>query len=334
LNQTLGLDLGYEGSWLLVASSTSATYGQGDDIEAGYGTDRLTIDETLIFEATPGEYNVFGLRLDGRYELYDYEDPRRDQTDLIEAGAALYWEREISDKTDVRLEVSAGLDEQSIGERSGSGFTQYYYEALVGGNYRPTDKLAFHVGVGATMVEYDGDQDLTRIAADNEEVKPLYELEIDYQITGKTALVLDVSQRETRFVPDVSLTAISNPLESLSLSLSLYQRSRSSSTVGGADLRTIGIVASARQSIFDSASIGISGGWENAEYLSAATGDNLSNRAIEDDGYAFGELDLVWHINRRFTYNASVGINSSGPRVNRADDDLELYGQTSFTFTF
>jgi hypothetical protein len=334
LNQTLGLGIEYQGDWLRVLSSTQGSFGQGNDLEAGYNTDRFLISETLTFEAEPGAYNLFGLRLQGDYELYDF-DFGGDESDLTNLSAALYWQRDISEKTDFNLEFSVGIDDQDVGLRTDSGFTQYYYEALVGGSYRPTGKLSFRAGIGATWLDYDGERAFRNIPRDNEEVKLAYDFAANYQLTDKTALSLNVSQRETLFVPNISLTALSNPLDSLSLSLSIYQRSSSSSVVGGADLRTIGIVGSVRQSIFDSSSIGLSAGWENAEYLSAATGDNIDGRNIEDDGYGFGELDFVWQINRRFSYDASIGINSSNPRLNsRGDDDLEIYGETSLTFTF
>ncbi len=335
LAQTFGLALEMEGSHLSLLSQTRASYGFGDDLEAGSGTRRIDFGQQieLIFE--PDDYNQIELDVSTSFSLVSDGNNQSpdDEQGLPTLDAGLFWEKSISDKTSVGPGIQFGFDRQN-------GFERRYAQGLIEANFRPGEKLALGVGLGATFQSYEGDPAADPFSLDGseEQVQLAYSLQADYSPTEKTAISLLISQQDNLRFPEVRVTGSVNPRPTQSFSLSAYRLSDVSVTQPGLDLRTTGVVLGLSQTLFGRTTLSLTGGYETIEYTTANTGNEV-DLGIEKDGYGFAAIGLTWQMSRRLQLDASLRASTERPgpgsgQPGDSESSLIFTGLTRLTLNF
>ena len=317
-SQTAGIDLDLLGTRNTFHSSTSSSFGNGDDIESGEQRDRFAIGESLSDTYQLTDETALGGN--GSFDYTTYSGGTVSSTDTLEDTGRLYAEYSITGKTRLRLEVSAGQEKQQASDRS-------FVQSLLGVNWTPTPKLTIDAGLGV------GDQQNNDVLGKNEDgLHPVYSLTITYVATEKTSGSFHIGYQGVDVEPDLSLLVQYQPRLTTTFNLSVYQSSNFSTYVEAQSLVTRGILASAQQRLFSRVDVALSGGVEQSEGYSSSVPGQAS---AYDKPYYFGNVSLLWQINSWLAFQTYYrGYTGRPGVVNDANEGLQSRASVSLRVTF
>ena len=321
-SQTAGLDVQADGVRSSVASGTSFSYGNGDDIESGTLRTELSLSETATASYVLSTFTRLGVTAGGSYE--SYAGGGVTNTDTASDTASVYIEYAYSPKTRGRFEVAAGQQLQSGDGTGGSTADRYYYQALVSGDYLPTPKLNLSVGVG-----YGVQEDSSVLGRGHSGSHPIYRITAQYLPTPKTTASLRFGYEGVDVAPSLELQVNWQFRVTTSASLSVYQTNNYSTYEVDQNLLTRGVLVALQQRVFGRVDLALSSGVEQSEGYGPLV---AGQQPYSQDPYVFAGISLLYEINsylgfqayyRGYTGQTGAVVEQNGLR-SRASASLRL----------
>lgn len=286
LSQTGGLDIGVQGARTSLTSTTSASYGNGNDIESGTSRDLFTISEGLGAAYTLTDFTQLGVTASVSESSYSGGGSGTDTDNLYVAGT-LYGDYVITGKTRLRLEFGAGDQNQGTGSGQSTS-DRSYYQALLHVNYIPSAKITLDGGIGYGFQNDSGLQ-----GKRGTDSHPVYTLTATYVPTEKTSVSAHFGYEGTDVEPDFSLQIHYQPRPNTTVALSVYQTSGFSTFVEAQNLVTRGVLGSVQQGFFQKVSVSLSSGAEQSKGYSTGSGQGNDF----EDPYYFASVSFLYEIN-------------------------------------
>ncbi len=306
-SQTAGLNLALEGKRTALHSVTSASDGNGEDIESGELRNQLSISEALDGIYTLTDFTQVGAS--GQAGYISYSGGTVDNTTTTTITGQIFADYVITGKTRLRLELGAGDETQTSPGAPDSDLS--FYQALLHVNYLPAPKLSLDGGLGW------GVQNNTAVLGQpGTDSHPVYTITVSYAPTEKTSAAVHVGYEGTDINPDFSLGVNYQPRQNTTVSLSIYQNSNFSTFQAAENLTTRGALLSIQQRFFEKVQIALSTGTEQSEgYLALDSG----RQSGFSEPYYFGGVSLLWQFNPSFAlqgyyrgYTGEAGLAVTG----------------------
>ena len=333
-NNTLALGLGHSGMRHSAEISGNASYGNGENIQAGGDTTTFVGNVGLNYSYLINEFFTTGAYARYDTQITRYEEADQEGSDLISLRAGAYLDWLATGKTTVGLKFEAGRVSSKIIESVAPEPTptptpaplapgatprptpaptptpepvlvendpqvRQFAQVLVAGAHNLTAKILVVAGIGAS---YTVDENIIDVDDKYTGVRPVYLLGAQFDPSEKTTLRAYTSFQGADVVPSYGFSATWRPRINTSLTFSAYQTQNFSITSIDQFQVNRGFVLGIQQTLFSKLSVGLSGGWQQVESISLSS----AVEAADPTEYAFVAGSLNWSINSWASWVATV----------------------------
>lgn len=325
-NNTLTMGLGHSGTRHSAEVGGRASYGNGENIQAGGYTTTFTGAGSLNYSYLINEFLTAGAYASYSAQISRYEENPDDGSDLTNLRAGGYIDWLATGKTTAGIRAEAGRMTSQIIETSEvvvpevvpvltpavPGATpqptpaptpvpeavplendiqaRQFAQVLVSGAHNVTAKLLVVGGLGAS---YTVDENIVDVDGKYTGIRPVYLFGFQFDPSEKTMLRAYTSFQGADVVPTYGLNVTWRPRVNTSITFSLYQNQNFSITSVDEFQVNRGFVLGLQQVLFSKLTVGLSGGWQQTEAVSLSS----SVVAAEPTEYAFASASLTWSIN-------------------------------------
>ena len=343
-NNTAGFGLGHTGTRHSAQFSGSASYGNGENIQASGYTTTFVGGGTLSYDYLINEFLTTGAYGGYNAQITRYEENNQDGSDLTSIRAGAYIDWLATGKTTAGIRFEAGRLTSQIVEESAMTVpapvpapastpapapaptpqavqpenevqARQYAQVLAAGAHNLTAKVLVVGGLGAS---YTVDENIVDVDSKYTGVRPVYLLGFQFDPSEKTSLRAYTSFQGADVVPSYGLSLTWRPRINTSITLSAYQTQNFSITSLDQFQINRGFVLSLQQILFSKMTVGFSAGWQEIEAISLSSAVD----AAEPSDYAFISGSLSWRLNSWASWVASVRAstgNESGAAGNESD---------------
>lgn len=341
---TLSLGIGHSGMRHSAEFGGSASYGNGENIQANGDTTTFTGGATISYSYLVNEFLTAGAYARYDTQLTRYEVDTQTGSDLTSVRGGAYLDWLCTGKTTVGLKAEAGRMSSQITQnvlvpaptptpaaspapgasptpaptpalvevqQQSLVQTRQFGQLLVAGAHNLTAKMLVVGGLGAS---YTADENIDNVDPKYTGVRPVYLLGVQFDPSEKTALRAYTSFEGADVVPSYGLSLTWRPRLNTALTLSAYQNQNFSITAVSQFQVNRGFVLSLQQILFSKMTVGLSGGWQQTESVSLSS-DAQASYTTE---YAFAAASLAWRLNSWASWVATVRA-STGNQAEQVD---------------
>jgi len=330
-NNTLSLGVGHSGMRHSAELSGNASYGNGENIQAGGFTSTFVGNVGLNYSYLINEFFTTGAYVRYDAQITRYEESTQDGSDLANLRAGAYLDWLATGKTTAGIKFEAGRLTSQIVESVLPAPTpaptpvpvpgaspaptptpvpvpvqpeneiqaRQFAQVLLAGAHNVTAKILVVGGLGAS---YTVDENIVDVDNKYTGVRPVYLLGVQFDPSEKTTMRAYTSFQGADVVPSYGLSLTWRPRINTALTLSAYQTQNFSITSVDQFQVNRGFVLGVQQTLFSKVSLGLSGGWQQTEAISLST----AIEPAEPTEYAFVAGSLTWSINSWASWVATV----------------------------
>lgn len=330
-NNTLSLGLGHSGTRHSAELGGNASYGNGENIQAGGYTSTFAANAALSYSYLINEFLTTGAYARYDAQITRYEESTQDGSDLASVRAGAYLDWLATGKTTVGLKVEGGrltsqivdsslpvpaptpepvpgvtpsptpapTPEPVVVQQENEVQARQFGQVLLAGAHNVTAKVLVVGGLGAS---YTVDENIIDVDSKYTGVRPVYLLGAQFDPSEKTTMRAYTSFQGADVVPSYGLNLTWRPRLNTSLTFSVYQNQNFSVTSVDQFQINRGFVLGIQQVMFSKLTIGLSGGWQQTEAVSLST----AVEAAEPYEYAFVAGSFTWTINSWASWVATV----------------------------
>lgn len=336
-NNTLNLGLGHSGTRHSAEFGGAASYGNGENIQAGGYTTTFTGSAVLNYSYLINEFVTFGAFARYDTQILRYEESPDDGSDMnnVRAGAFVDWLATGKTTAGIRFEAGRMTSQliqttlpapaptpaptpipgvspeptpaptpvpEPVTQESAVQARQFG-QVLLAGAHNVTAKVLLVAGLGAS---YTVDENIVDVDEKYTGLRPVYLLGVQFDPSEKTMVRAYTSFQGADVVPSYGINLTWRPRINTSFTFSAYQNQNFSVTTLDQFQVNRGFVLGVQQLMFSKLTVGLSGGWQQTESVSLSS----SVDAGEPIDYAFAAASLTWSINSWSAWIATVRASS------------------------
>lgn len=333
-NNTISLGLGHSGMRHSAEISGNASYGNGENIQAGGYTTTFTGNVAMSYSYLINEFFTTGAYARYDTQITRYEESTQEGSNLSNLRAGAYLDWLATGKTTAGIKFEAGRLTSTIIENVAPAPTptpaaapvapgatptptpaptptpepvlqendpqvRQFAQVLLAGAHNLTAKILVVGGLGAS---YTVDENIIDVDDKYTGVRPVYLLGVQYDPSEKTTMRAYTSFQGADVVPSYGLSLTWRPRINTALTFSAYQTQNFSITSIDQFQVNRGFVLGIQQTLFSKLSVGLSGGWQQVESISLSS----AVEAADPTEYAFVAGSLTWSINSWASWVATV----------------------------
>lgn len=324
-SQSGSLSVGHLGARHKFNLSGSASYGTGLDVTTGQNITQLGASVGLDWEYTLTTYTNIGVKAGYNVSLNDQIGGGTSNSALTSTQGSFYGDWLATGKTRLRLEFSAGQNDQNIdqGQIAKRTFTQL--QASV--KYSFTEKITADGGLGVRYVQSPDTTD-----AQYTGLLPSYNLSINYAPTEKTTARVQVGIEGADIRPSARLELEWQPRDNTAFSLAAYQNQSFSIDTTQQYQINRGVVGSVNQRLFSKTQLSLSVGYQQTENVNLS-GDSPQSQSPYS--YAFASATFSWNLNRFSSWQMNWwGTTNQGQSGTNGQNQPGSRFTVSFNLTF
>lgn len=337
---TGAIGIGHSGMRHSAEFGGSASYGNGENIQANGDTTTFTGGATLSYSYMINEFVTAGAyaRYDTQITRYEVDTETGSDLNTVRGGAYVDWL--CTGKTTAGLKAEAGRMSSQItqnvlvaapapsptpGPAPGASpapaptptpaptyaevqqqsevQTRQFGQLLAVSAHNLTAKILVVGGLGAS---YTADENIDNVDPKYTGVRPVYLFGVQFDPSEKTGMRFYTSFEGADVVPSYGLSLTWRPRINTALTLSAYQNQNFSITSTSQFQVNRGFVLGIQQILFSKLSVGVSGGWQQTEQVSLSA----DAQASDPTEYAFVSGSLSWRLNSWASWVTSVRASS------------------------
>lgn len=325
-NNTASLGVGHSGMRHAADFGAQASYGNGENIQAGGSTTTFAGNASLSYSYLINEFLTTGAYARYDTQITRYEDNTQNGSDLTSLRAGAYLDWLCTGKTTAGIKFEAGrltsllvqptsTNSTVVSTESGATGTtttnsvtvqqenetqvRQFVQLLASAAHNLTAKILIVGGIGAS---YTVDENIVNIDAKYTGLRPVYLFGAQFDPSEKTSLRLYTSLQGADVVPSYGLSFTWRPRLNTAVTLSAYQNQNFSITSLDQFQVNRGFVLGVQQILFSKLTVGLSGGWQQTESVSLSS----DVEAADPTEYAYAAANLSWRLNSWASWVATV----------------------------